>query len=319
MPRLTAHARAAAHLAGLDDRGLTALLDGATPLGAGIGGVTSRLEVDGVPVFVKRVPLTEPELRAGNRGSTANLFDLPSYYQYGVGSAGFGAWRELAAHELTTRWVLDGDHQSFPLLHHARVLPAEPPPADSLFGAFGGLEGAVTYWNDSAAVRARLTALNESTSAVVLFLEYVPHTLGTWLSGQDPGAYPWVARQLADTTAFLRSRGLLHFDAHFHNVLTDGHRLYFADFGLALSESFELTEAEREFLDRHRDYDAAYTITHLIDQHLPPGLATAWATGKRPAETPPEWAVLLDRHAATAARMTEFFGRLRRSKTARYP
>ncbi|GAA1137772.1 hypothetical protein F4556_005287 [Kitasatospora gansuensis] len=317
--RLAAHHRVAGHLARLSDHRLAALLDAAAPLGSGIGGVTSLLEIEGAQVFVKRVPLTALEQRPEHLRSTANLFDLPSHYQYGVGSAGFGAWRELAVHELTTGWVLDGAQQSFPLLHHARVLPAEPPPAEGLVGFLGGLDGAVAYWGGSAAIGERLRAILAADAAVVLFLEYVPHTLGSWLAEQDTGAVPWVAGQLADTTAFLRDRGLVHFDAHFRNVLTDGHRLYFTDFGLALGESFELTRTEREFLDRHRGYDAAYTVAHLLTQYLPAGLAADWADGRRPAGTAPELAALLDRHAGTAVRMRGFLDRLRTDKSTPYP
>ncbi|WP_405017164.1 protein kinase family protein [Kitasatospora sp. NBC_00070] len=317
--RLAAHHRVADRLAGLGDHQLAGLLDAAAPLGTGIGGVTSLLEVEGAQVFVKRVPLTALEQRPEHLHSTANLFDLPGYYQYGVGSAGFGAWRELAVHELTTGWVLDGSRPDFPLLHHARVLPADPPPAEALVGFLGGLDGAVAYWGGSPAVRARLTGLLGAEAAVVLFLEYVPHTLGSWLAGQDAAAYPWVAQRLADTTAFLRDRGLIHFDAHFRNVLTDGHLLYLTDFGLALGETFELSRTEREFLDRHRGYDAAYTVAHLLNHHLPEGLAAAWADGRRPAGTAPELAALLDRHAGTAVRMRGFLDGLRADKSTRYP
>jgi hypothetical protein len=92
----------------------------AEPLGTGIGGSTSRLVVDGLPVFVKRIPLTDLEL--AHPQQTSNLFGLPSFYQYGVGSAGFGAWRELAAHQRATDWVLTGQCASFPLLHHWRIV-----------------------------------------------------------------------------------------------------------------------------------------------------------------------------------------------------
>jgi hypothetical protein len=44
-------------------------------------------------VFVKRVPVTNTEL--DNFFSTKNLYSLPTYYNYGVGSAGFGVFREL--------------------------------------------------------------------------------------------------------------------------------------------------------------------------------------------------------------------------------
>ena len=77
-------------------------------------------DADGTPVFVKSIPLTGAEL--ANPGSTRNHYGLPPNFQYGVGSAGFGAYRELAAHMATTQWALDGTNEHFPLLH-SRVLP----------------------------------------------------------------------------------------------------------------------------------------------------------------------------------------------------
>jgi hypothetical protein len=88
--RIAAHHVIAETLARLSDGELAARLAGATVLGAGIGGQVACMEVAGRPVFVKRVPLTDLERR--HPGSTANLFDLPLFYQYGIGSAGFGAW-----------------------------------------------------------------------------------------------------------------------------------------------------------------------------------------------------------------------------------
>jgi hypothetical protein len=59
-----------------------------------------------------------------NSGSTANLFDLPTYCQYGIGGPpSFNAWRELAANIIVTDAVLAGETQSFPILYHWRVLP----------------------------------------------------------------------------------------------------------------------------------------------------------------------------------------------------
>ena len=55
------------------------------------------------------------------------------------------------------------------------------------------------------------------------------------MADQDLSAFARVDAKLADTTAFMREHGLVHFDAHFLNILTDGHGLYFSDFGLALS------------------------------------------------------------------------------------
>lgn len=96
----------------------------------GVGGGTSVLDLDGITVFVKRVPITDREL--AHPHSTANLFDLPTSCQYGMhrfAGPGFGAWRELAANMTVTEGVLGGESESFALLHHWRVLPGRPPVA----------------------------------------------------------------------------------------------------------------------------------------------------------------------------------------------
>ncbi len=57
-----------------------------------------QIEVDNISIFVKQILVTELELKPNHFMSTANLFNLPMCYQYGIGSSGFSAWRELAAH-----------------------------------------------------------------------------------------------------------------------------------------------------------------------------------------------------------------------------
>ena len=328
--RLADYATASTHLALLSDRRLRTLVDGAAPVGSGLGGSTAVLDVEGVKVFVKRVPLTELELRPENVRSTANLFGLPTFYQYGLGSAGFGAWRELAAHVMATDWVLRNAYQGFPLMYHWRALTGFPSPADAAgFAEFGGLDGAVRHWEGSPAVRARLEAIRDSTASIVLFVEHLPQTLGAWLADQDPAAYPRVDEALAAGAAFMRAQGLVHFDAHFDNVLTDGRRPYFSDFGLALSSRFELSPQEREFLAQHSDYDSAYVASHLIVHHLADAVRgdldrtrflREWAEGSRPATVPEPAAALLTRHARTVAAMTGFHDRLmRESKTTPFP
>ena len=51
-------------------------------------------------VFVKRVPITDTEY--SNMFSTKNLYDLPTYCSYGLGSTGFGVFRELVTYIKTT-------------------------------------------------------------------------------------------------------------------------------------------------------------------------------------------------------------------------
>src|SRR5690606_10912042 len=48
-------------------------------------GLSQTLQVAGQPVFIKRLPLTQREYTA--LFSTKNLFQLPVWYNYGVGSA----------------------------------------------------------------------------------------------------------------------------------------------------------------------------------------------------------------------------------------
>jgi hypothetical protein len=287
-------------------------LEGATPLGAGIGGTSASLDVDGVRVFVKRVPLTDLELRPENVRSTANLFGLPTFFQYGIGSAGFGAWRELAAHEMTTEWVLAGEHAGFPLTHHWRVLPGTSPPPEE----HGDLERTIAYWGGSAEVRHRFEALRRSSAHLVLFLEFLPRTVHEWLLDRvaDGGealdsALAMVHRELRAVVTFLESREMLHFDAHFNNLLTDGERLYFADFGLAISSRFALSPAESDFFTAHRNYDRCYTVSHLlgwIDRNLDP---------------PPESAAaLVRRYRPVADAIGPFYRQLQRhDRDTRYP
>ncbi|MET7921741.1 protein kinase family protein [Streptomyces avermitilis] len=333
--RLAAYGSVSTHLSLLSDHRLGELVAAATPLGSGIGGRSAELEVGEARVFVKRIPLTDIEMRPENVRSTTNLFGLPMFYQYGVGSAGFGAWRELAVHTMTTNWVLGNEYEGFPLMYHWRVLPDSPP--QGFVDGLGGIDGAVAHWEGSSAVRERLEAIGRSTFSLVVFLEHVPQTLAAWLSDQ-PGAasededgptYAWAEEALTRGAAFMSSRGLVHFDAHFHNVLTDGRLIYFADFGLALSSGFELSPDEAEFLADHLAYDGCYIVNHLLRHHLPDGVRGKveheaflhnWIAGERTEGVPPAIAAIIDRHARAAVVLDGFHHRLLNvSKRTPYP
>jgi serine/threonine protein kinase len=236
-----------------------------------IGGATQSIRVANTPVFVKLVRLTERELRAGPE-CTANLFDLPTCYQYGVGpgSAGFNAWREVAAHQIVSSWVLDGACANFPLLYHWRVLPGPSPTSTTT--ASTEVADAVQFWGNSAAVEARLRALDGSGTVIALFLEYVPYALRDWLreqltagSVQAETAVTLVEQQLLRAVRHMRSAGMSHFDAHFGNVLTDGHRVYLSDFGLASAQRFQLDRSEQSFLRLTADHDLAYCAAALVN------------------------------------------------------
>ncbi|MDX6211267.1 MAG: hypothetical protein QOF82_354 [Frankiales bacterium] len=311
MSRTERHAEVSVALARLTDGEIGELLAAGVPLGTGIGGVTVLAQVAGTPVFVKRIPLTVLEL--AHPGSTANLFELPTYLQYGVGSPGLSAWRELRAHEATTAAMLQGGPAVFPLLYHSRIQPRVP-------AAVQDLSEHDTRWRDLPSARARVRALEQATSSLTLFLEYAPVTLSCWLA-QHPfeEAIPVAEHGLLSAAEALADNGLVHLDAHPNNVVCDGDRLLLTDFGLVTSAGFDLDEAERHFVERHALHDRAYVMTQLVNWAVQtavpelgsPAVRNDWITS-RPDEggVPPVLRDLLDRWAAVAVVVNAFYWRL---------
>ncbi len=309
-------------------------MEGARPAGSGIGGRSALLEVGGIPVFVKRVPLTDLERRPENVMSTANVFGLPAVCQYGIGGPGSGVWRELAVHTMTTNWVLADRTHAFPLTYHWRVLPESSPYVPE---ELADTERVVGYWDGSRAVRGRLDELGRSSASVVLFLEYLPWNLREWFRARlaeggeaARAACAMVDEGLTAGTSFMNSRGLLHLDAHFENILTDGHRLYFADFGLSLSSRFDLSAEESGFLRRHRSYDRCYTAAHLLHWLVTalPGhgmperdaLLRGCVDGTHPAALPEPAASVVMRYALATVVFNDFFRALQNdSRKTPYP
>ncbi|ANZ38883.1 hypothetical protein BBK82_25235 [Lentzea guizhouensis] len=235
---------------------------------------------------------------------------------------------------MTTDWVLAGDFRGFPLMYHWRVLPH---PGQPLPEELADVDAAVAYWEGDPAMRRRIEALRDSRASIVLFLEHFPDNLHDWLGAQaDAGeealdrACAMVEAELAAGTSFLNARGLLHFDGHFQNILTDGERLYFADCGLALSAEFDLAEDEAGFFARHQAYDRCYTVTHLVlwlianrygyrgEEHR--AFLAACARGERPQGVPPGVADVLLRHGPIAEVVTGFYRRFHdESRLVPYP
>lgn len=225
--------------------------------GKGYWGTHQAVEVAGSKTFVKRIPVTDVEHE--NAYSTRNLYDLPLYYNYGVGSVGFSVWRELATHVKTTNWVLEGAIETFPLMYHYRVLPRVPDP-DAIDEA--DYADYVAHWNGSGAVGRYATDRANAHHELVIFLEHIPNEMDTWLAANQHATLQ-VVRDLQETITFLRQHGIVHFDAHFGNVVTDGSRAFLTDFGLVLDDAFHLTDDERAFLRRHNRYDYGQALMSL--------------------------------------------------------
>ena len=216
------------------------------------------LLLDGVEVFTKSLLVTDREL--ADPGGTHNIHGLPSFYSYGLGSAGFRAGRELALHEKTTRWVLEGACTHFPLTYHHRLLPAgrsTPKVAPEALDAY------VASWNGDASIRALLKARNAATHELFMVMEFVPHVVRDWFS-DHPDAAPRFVEQMLPTGRFLAEQGVVHFDAHGGNILTDGGDFFLTDFGLGMDRAFDLSPAEQAFLARHRHYDRGMLACGLL-------------------------------------------------------
>jgi len=214
-------------------------------------GPTGVLEIDGHKVFFKRIPLTDLEL--ANAYSTRNLYRIPTWYNYGIGSAGFGAFRELAAHIKTTNWVREGKLASVPLLHHHRILTSEQG-----VPAISNLKGYISYWNGSKSIERYMVERGKSKQHLLLFLEYLT-PVSEWMT-ENPSRLPGMFKKAIKTIDILHQNDLLHFDAHIYNWLTDGKNVFLTDFGLALDREFELTQSEQQFFNKHRYYDYAQVV-----------------------------------------------------------
>jgi hypothetical protein len=332
MSRIQQTSTVSTHLACLSNAALTDLLENGQPMHAGIGGQSSLIYVDAVPVFVKKIPLTDLERLPQYFMSTANIFGLPLCYQYGVGSAGFGAWRELATHIMTSNWVIAGECDNFPIMYHWRILPTKG--AKEHLNYWGDIEKYCQYWENSAAIRKRVENLNTASAHIALFLEYIPSNLHDWLSDQmtkagesAEKALVFVDQQLQAINKHMKTHGLIHFDAHFENILTDGNQLYLSDFGLALSSKFDLSVEEIEFFKQHQSYDQACAAVNLLH-----GMITSFFPGEpwemrlrdylagRLGELPPVMASMIKQHAPVALLMDEFFQQLQKdSKQTPFP
>ncbi|MEM8809072.1 MAG: hypothetical protein AAGF01_23885 [Cyanobacteria bacterium P01_G01_bin.38] len=207
-------------------------------------------------IFVKRIPVTAVEY--DNLFSTKNFYNLPTSCHYGVvGSPGFGGFRELVTHLKTTHWVLAGEVPNFPLMYHYRLMPVSGRCENVDMEPWGD-----NTWGGNTNVRKYVLDRVNASHELVLFLEHIPHVLETWLE-KNPNTLQRLLNHLRKTIAFLRNKGLIHFDAHFRNILTDGDQIYLTDFGLVLDKHFALAKAEASFFEENTLYDYGEILRNL--------------------------------------------------------
>ncbi|MES2252407.1 MAG: protein kinase family protein [Pseudomonadota bacterium] len=270
--RITSFKNLSSRISQLSNTELESHLCSETPVHVGMGGTSYKMMIDNFPVFVKKIPLTDLERLPCNIRSTANLFKLPMCFQYGVGSKGFSAWRELEAHLITTGWVLSGQCPNFPMLYNWRIFDTEKPLPmnDEQRSSF---ERDIIYWENSAAIQQRYEAIHNASAHLVLFSEYIPQTLHDWMNtiikntekcDQASFAIVNAVQQIQSTVQFMKTQEFIHFDAHLENIATDGQGLYFTDFGLSLSEHFDFSPDEHIFFQNHYSYDECSTSINIL-------------------------------------------------------
>jgi hypothetical protein len=208
-PRRKKYFQLSSQIAQLDNAQLRSLFERSDAHESSTGwGTNHTIDFGQTKVFVKRVPVTSMEY--ANQFSTSNLYNLPTACSYGFGSPGFNVFRELITHIKTTNWVLAGEIAAFPLLYHYRIMP--------FFQRLRAVEGA--HWGNNANVKKYGLDKAIANHELVLFLEHVPWVLETWLH-ENPSKLRKVLTDIRTAIDFLRAKGIIHFDAHFRNILTD--------------------------------------------------------------------------------------------------
>ena len=221
-------------------------------------GKNAIVSIDNEKVFIKKIPLTK--LEYDNQFDTANLYNVPVYNNYGVGSMGTNCYRELAMHVKTTNWVLNNDIDNFPLMYHYRIIKNIAPLKH--FDKKDELEKYVKRWNNNENIKKYAIAKDNAEYEIVIFLEYFPYVLYDHLKSDAEQVTSYIT-QMRKTIDFLKKNNIIHFDAHVGNIVSDGTIFCLTDFGLVLDMDFNLTKQEQDFFKRNDHYDYSMVMSNI--------------------------------------------------------
>ena len=180
----------------------------------------TTIEIDKIKIFVKSIILTELEYK--NKYNTSNLFNLPLYYNYGIGSYGINCWREVLMHIKTTNYVLNGECENFPLLYHYRIIETKPTKLKFDF----------KYWNSNNNIKNYIDAKSKSKYKILLFIEYFPKVVNEWLLENKNNIHSFYKQSL-NIINFLNLKNIIHFDTHNRNFVVDSNNtIYLTYYGI---------------------------------------------------------------------------------------
>ena len=227
-------------------------------------GNTSTFSLDGEKFFCKQIKMTNLEYQ--NMFDSGNLFDLPTYYNYAIGSAGINCFRELLAHIKTTNWVLSRQIENFPLMYHYRFMQTNNHVIENNKNNENNdmnekISNEIKKW-DSNAVGAYVKARSQTQYSIVIILEHIPYNLIEWLD--DYPRTDLYLEQIIKIVNFLHQNNIIHFDAHLGNILTDGKIIYLTDFGTVYDAKFKINENEKNFYSMNSFYDYGMVISNIF-------------------------------------------------------
>jgi len=221
-------------------------------------GKNAIVKINNTQIFIKKIPITKLEYE--HQFDTSNLYDLPPYYNYGVGSAGINCFRELAMHIKTTNWVINGEIENFPIMYHYRIIKNNEP--YKMFENRNKLNDYAKEWNNNNNIKKYMIEKGKAEHEIMIFLEYFPFTLYKWLKPNIIQATSYLF-QITKIINFLKKHNIIHFDAHDGNIVSDGNNIYLTDFGLVLDMDFNLSNQEKIFFRKNNDYDYSMAINNM--------------------------------------------------------
>jgi serine/threonine protein kinase len=221
----------------------------------------SYTKISGYDVFMKKIPLTT--LEYNNMFDTSNLYNLPTFYNYPIGSAGINCFRELTMHIKTTNWVLEGKIKHFIMMYHYRIIKKENHIIDDIQKE--NINKKVeTKWNGNKNIKKYLIERLNAPYEIIVVMEYFPITLNEWLKQHITNVYSY-KKQIYPLLNFLQEQHVIHFDSHSKNfVVSKEGIIYMIDFGLVLDLEFNLTKEEIKFFNKNTMFDYGLSIMNIL-------------------------------------------------------